>query len=147
MVHPDVAATGQDLRSDAALTAIGRNFRTWYESRPADIGIQTSNVLGRAGADPTAVELTAAAAGFHEQTGRTAGNGSLMRTAAVALPFLGNPDAVADAARKISALTHFDPRAQEACVLWSLSIRRTVIDGELDLRGGLRYLDDDAVAY
>ena len=32
-------------------------------------------------------------------------------------------------------------------MLWSLSIRRTVIDGELDLRGGLRYLDDDAVAY
>ncbi len=143
----DVAATGQDLRSDAALTAIGRNFRTWYESRPADIGIQTSNVLGRAGADPTAAELTAAAAGFHEQTGRTAGNGSLMRTAAVALPFLGDPEAVADAARKISALTHFDPRAQEACVLWSLAIRRAVVDGELDLRGGLRYLDDEAVAY
>lgn len=143
----DVAATGQDLRSEAALTAIGRNFRTWQESGPADIGIQTSQILGRVGTDPTADVLTAAAEKLHRQTGRTAGNGSLMRTAAVALPFLDDPGAVVEAARRISALTHYDPRAQEACVLWSLAIRRAVIDGDLDLRDGLRYLDDEAVVY
>ncbi len=143
----DVAATGQDLWSEAALTAIGRNFRTWQESGPADIGIQTSRVLGGIGPDPTAEALTAASRRLHEHTGRTAGNGSLMRTAPVALPYLDDPDAVVEAARGISALTHFDPRAQEACVLWSLAIRRAIVDDVLDLRDGLRYLDDEAVAY
>lgn len=143
----DVAATGQDLRSEAALTAIARNFRSWKESGPADIGIQTSQILGRVGPNPTAAAMTAAAEDLHVRTGRTAGNGSLMRTAPVALPYLDDPEAVVEAARSISALTHFDPRAQEACVLWSLAIRRAVIDGELDLRDGLRYLDDEAVAY
>ncbi|MFZ2240697.1 MAG: ADP-ribosylglycohydrolase family protein [Gordonia amarae] len=143
----DVAATGQDLRSEAALTAIGRNFRTWKESGPADIGIQTSQILGRVGPNPTAAAMTATAESLHVRTGRTAGNGSLMRTAPVALPYLDDPEAVVEAARSISALTHFDPRAQEACVLWSLAIRRAIVDDVLDLRDGLRYLDDEAVAY
>lgn len=37
----DVAASGADLRSPDALTARGRRFRAWYESRPPDIGVQT----------------------------------------------------------------------------------------------------------
>lgn len=143
----EVAATGADLRSPEALTAIGRHFRTWYESNPPDIGVQTRSLLGEVGTAPTGDVMTAAAQDLHRRTGRTAGNGSLMRTAAVALPYLDDPGAVVSAARAISALTHYDPRAQEACVLWSLAIRRAVLDAEFDLRAGLAYLDADGVEY
>ena len=143
----DVAATGADLRTDEALTGIARNFRAWYDAGPADIGIQTRRVLAAAGPEPTAGAMTAAARELHQTTGRTAGNGSLMRTAAVALPHLADPAAVVEAARAVSALTHHDPRAQEASALWSLAIRHAVLEGELDLRAGLAHLDAEAAAY
>ena len=143
----DAAASGLDLRTEAGQTRVARNFRDWYESVPADIGVQTRNVLGEVGSAPIGPQMAAVALDFHARTGRTAGNGSLMRTAAVALPYLDDPDAVVDAARAMSALTHYDPRAQEACVLWSLAIRRAILDAELDLRAGLDYLDEEAVEY
>lgn len=143
----DVAASGADLRSEGALTRIARNFRQWYETRPPDIGNQTRGVLGGAGSEPTGAVLTAASYELHAQTGHTAGNGSLMRTAPVALPHLGDAEAVAEAARKVGALTHYDPHAQEACVLWSLAIRHAVLHAELDVRAGLSHLDTEAAAH
>jgi ADP-ribosylglycohydrolase. len=64
-----------------------------------------------------------------------------MRTAAVALPHLDDPDAVAAAARAISNLTHADPRAAVGCLLWSMSVRHAVLTGEFDIRVGLAWLD------
>ena len=55
----DVAATGADLRTEAALTQIARSFRDWYDSGPSDIGVQTCDILGRAGTEPTGAEMTA----------------------------------------------------------------------------------------
>lgn len=143
----DVAATGADLRTEDALTQIARRFRDWYDSRPPDIGNQTRRVLGAAGSEPTGATMTATSYDLHAQTGHTAGNGSLMRTAPVALPHLDDPTAVAEAARRIGAMTHYDQHAQEACVLWSLAIRHAILHGELDVRAGLGYLDADAGAY
>ncbi|BBH18528.1 hypothetical protein Back2_28150 [Nocardioides baekrokdamisoli] len=136
----DVAARGIDLRSDEGLSAIARNFRDWYETRPRDIGIQTSQILGRVGSDPTAAGMTEAAAELHRRAGRSGGNGSLMRTAPIALPYLDDADAVASAARAVSALTHYEDDAQDACVLWSLAIRHAILMGEFDARVGLRFL-------
>jgi ADP-ribosylglycohydrolase len=45
-----------------------------------------------------------------------------MRTAPVALAHLGDTDAIVHAATAVGELTHADPRAGEACVLWSLAI-------------------------
>ncbi len=87
-----------------------------------------------------------AARDFHDRTGRSGGNGSLMRTAPVALAFLHDPDALVEAATAISALTHFDPEAGEACVLWCLAIRHAVLHGEFDLRGGLSRLPEERAA-
>ncbi|GAB3862624.1 ADP-ribosylglycohydrolase family protein [Nocardioides maradonensis] len=136
----DVAARQVDLRSDAGLDQVARNFRAWYDSHPPDIGNQTRTVLRQSGPEPTAAVMTATAYDLHARTGRTAGNGSLMRTAPVALPYLHDPAAVAEAARRISALTHYDQQAQEACVLWSLAIRHAVLHAEFDLRSGLEVL-------
>ncbi|HSV39248.1 MAG TPA: ADP-ribosylglycohydrolase family protein [Nocardioidaceae bacterium] len=141
----DVAAAGVDLRSEEGLTEIARRFRDWYDSDPPDIGNQTRLVLGAAA--PTGAALTAAAYDLHVRTGHTAGNGSLMRAAPVALPLLEDPLAVAEAARLVGALTHYDPRAQEACVLWSLAIRHAILHAALDVRAGLAYLSAEASAY
>jgi ADP-ribosyl-[dinitrogen reductase] hydrolase len=143
----DVAATGVDLRTSEALDAIAARFRAWYDTRPPDIGINTSTVLRAAGAAPSGATLTAAAQGEQDATGHTGGNGSLMRTAAVGLAHLDDPAAVVEAAMAISALTHADPRAQEACALWSLAIRHAVLEGEYDVRSGLALLSTEAAGF
>lgn len=158
----EVAAKGVDLRSPESLDDIARGFLRWYDSHPPDIGIQTSSVLGsmsrthslseelaqqasrRETPGALADRMTQAAAQLHEQTGHTAGNGSLMRTAPVALAHLDDPIAIVEAAIAVSALTHTDPRAGEACALWSLAIHHAVLEDDLDIRSGLDYLPQEA---
>ena len=139
----EVAATGADLRDDAAQDAIVERWYGW--SRTAkDVGNQTRTVLGTVGRmGISATNALAASRALHERTGHTAGNGSLMRTAPVALAFLDDEDGLVQAAGTISALTHFDPNAVEACILWCCAIRHAVLTGELDARVGLRHLDAD----
>ncbi|KQU03804.1 ribosylglycohydrolase [Rhodococcus sp. Leaf7] len=109
------------------LDGIAENFVAWIDTKPADVGNQTRAVLSaRSG---SAAEMTKVASGI---AGRTGGNGSLMRTAPVALAFLGDADALADASVRISALTHSDPQAGEACALWTAGIRHAVLYGNYD---------------
>ncbi|MFD7076113.1 ADP-ribosylglycohydrolase family protein [Nocardioides sp. NPDC059952] len=136
----DAAAGGLDLRTEEGLTAVGRNFRTWAESDPKDIGNQTARVLDTAGPAPTAAQLRQVSEKLHATTGHTGGNGSLMRTAPVPLRHLGDRPAVAEAAAAVSALTHWDEHARSGCVLWSLAIEHAVMHGELDVRSGLSHL-------
>jgi hypothetical protein len=60
--------------------------------RAADIGIQTRSVLGETlrRALPGATTMRSVSVDLHRSTGRTAGNGSLMRTGPVALAHLGD---------------------------------------------------------
>lgn len=138
----EVAATGADLREAAAQDTM---VQRWYEwSRNAkDVGVQTRSVLSAAAHDGmiTAARARAESSTLHERTRRTAGNGSLMRTAPVALAYLDDEDAMVEAARAISELTHFDPDASDACVLWCSAIRHAVLTGALDVRIGLRHID------
>ncbi len=139
----EVAARGLDLRTEQAQDAIVARWYAWSRTA-SDVGNQTRHVLGRAGRDargPVAASSRDASARLHHDTGHTAGNGSLMRTAAVALAYLDDEDGMVEAARAVGALTHFDPEAGEACALWCLAIRHAVLTGELDVRVGLRHLD------
>jgi hypothetical protein len=90
-------------------------------------------------------QLAGRAADYHgAHPDSSAGNGSLMRTAPVALAHLGDDDAIAAAAREVSALTHADPLCQDACVLWCIAIDRAVREERLDgVRDGLALLPDD----
>lgn len=132
----EVAADGLDLRSVEAQDRIVARWYGW--SRGAkDVGIQTRAVLSAAGPAGGAAAARAAAAAVHRSTGRSGGNGSLMRTAPVALAHLDDEPALIEAAAALSTLTHFDPEAGEACVLWCLAMRHAVRTGELDVRIGL----------
>jgi ADP-ribosyl-[dinitrogen reductase] hydrolase len=139
----EVAAAGADLRDDAAQDAVVARWLEWSHGAK-DVGIQTRSVLNaaRAGSTITAERTRAASAALHQETGRTAGNGSLMRTSPVALAYLKDEPAMVEAARAISELTHFDPDAGDACVLWCSAIRHAVLTGELDVRVGLGHLSD-----
>lgn len=135
----ETAATGADLRDEAALDVIVRRWAHW-STTAKDVGVQTRTVLAKA---TNAAAARAAAAALHARTGRTAGNGSLMRTAPVALAYLDDEAGLAQAARAVSDLTHHDPDAADACVLWCAAIRHAVHTGDLDVRVGLGLLDAD----
>ncbi|GAA2175686.1 ADP-ribosylglycohydrolase family protein [Agrococcus versicolor] len=138
-------AEGRRLDEEATLDALVAEWAGWRRGAK-DVGVQIGRVLGTI-RSLTAADARRAARILHEQTGRSAGNGTLMRTAPVALAFLdeqpGTEDRLAAAARAISDLTHFDPEAGDACVLWSLAIRHAILTGELDLRGQLARIPAD----
>jgi len=133
------AATGEDLRAESTRDAVVSNWLTWME-QAKDVGNQTRQVLGDVSVEAPAISAAAAARGHHEYYGRSGGNGSLMRTAPVALAFLDDPAGMVEAARAISSLTHYDPDAADACVLWCLAIREAVVNERLDLTVGLSRL-------
>ncbi len=67
-----------------------------------------------------------------------------MRTAPLALAYLDRePAELMAAAGVLSALTHADPDAQEACGLWCVAIRHAVLTGQLNVRAGLSLLPAD----
>lgn len=125
--------------------------RAWtaWGAAAKDVGAQTSSVIAAARrlasvagrSKVHAADFNTAAADFHARTGRSAGNGSLMRTAPLALAYLDrDPSELMAAAGVMSALTHADPDAQEACGLWCVAIRKAVLTGVLDVRAGLPLL-------
>jgi len=128
-----VTAGGTDLNSDAGLDAVAAGFVQWYDSRPKDIGNQTRAVLSARDASAAAMTETA-----RSISGLKGGNGSLMRTGPVGIAFLDNLNACVWAAARVSALTHDDVRATEACQFWCAGIRQAVLTA--DPGGALDYL-------
>jgi ADP-ribosyl-[dinitrogen reductase] hydrolase len=141
-----VLAAGRPLEGDA-LDEIVAAWIDWSKTAK-DVGIQTRQVFATATAR-TADAVLAASRRFAATHDRAGGNGSLMRTAPVALGYLedGEEDELVRVARLLSDLTHADPHAGDACVLWSLAIRHGIRTGELDLRSGLQHLPADRATY
>jgi ADP-ribosylglycohydrolase len=141
----EVAATGADLRTPEALDRIAANFLRWYRSGPADIGNQTRTVLSDTArtSGPMGQAMLAVSRRHAASHPMSAGNGSLMRTGIVALAYLDDADAMAEAAAVVSELTHADPDCADACVLWCAGIRTAVLDGTFGgVRAGLELLPE-----
>jgi ADP-ribosyl-[dinitrogen reductase] hydrolase len=117
------------------LTDVGDRFIEWADECN-DIGNQTRAVLSQATAGDGLLQISLDH--YRGNPRHSAGNGSLMRTGPVALPFLGDRDAIARVARDVSDLTHADPVCGEACVLWSTAVGTAIDSGKLpDVRDGL----------
>lgn len=126
-----------EFGSEESLDTLVSLWVEWAKTAP-DVGIQTRKVLSNL-PEPTAAAARKAAEELHLKTGKTAGNGSLMRTAPIAL--LGvELEELARIARAVSSLTHFDEDAGDACVLWTLAIRHAIECGEIDFQWGLNEL-------
>ncbi|CPS21880.1 ribosylglycohydrolase [Mycobacteroides abscessus] len=123
--------------ADHGLNAVAQEFRVWLSSGPKDVGRQTKVVILHGGS--TAQSMTEFA---RTKVDRGAGNGSLMRTAPVALRYLTDAVHCVSAAMQISDLTHPDPHAAQACAMWSYAIRHAVLLG--DFNGPHQYLDEFA---
>lgn len=92
----------------------------WARSGPKDIGSTVAAALMRA---RTPAEARAAAATHHEATGgKSAGNGSLMRTAPIGIRFRADAGALERISREDSSLTHHDPLAGDACAWLNLTL-------------------------
>ena len=129
-------ADGADPLVDDGLDQVTHRFLAWKRAGASDIGSQTRLVLEvteievqRNPSRSAAAIMTRAASLVHQETGKSAGNGSLMRTAPVALRYLDNPEKMTAAAVRVSRLTHFDMLAADACVIWCHAIREAVLNG------------------
>lgn len=97
------------------IEAVGKEFLTWYDSRPKDIGIIISTVLSTFNGNWFE---TAKNAHFEFLNGMSAGNGSLMRClpAALAYPSI---EKVEEVTKQLSKMTHYDTLAEEACIIYN----------------------------
>lgn len=145
-----IAATdrGQGPASRYALAGAVTNWKNWAKEAK-DIGPQTRSVLAKthrfqvAGIDSDLAAFQAAEM-FHDlNNGKSAGIGSLMRTAPVALAFLHSEQELWAASEQFSLLTHYEIDSAEACQIWTVAIRHAVLTGELDVYCGLAFLSDD----
>jgi len=139
---------------------LGQVVRAWFDwARDAtDVGNQTSVVLETVRAaherrmrapgsqdnwdledhyNTYVFDARTAADTVHRRWARSAGNGSLMRTAPIGLRAVEDRSAASEYARQQSALTHADPDAQDACALWTCATGHAIRTGELDVRAGL----------
>ncbi len=105
-----VAATDVPIDAPEGLDAIAQGFLDWLRDGTTDVSTQTRYVLGALrdddGSPGLAERMTAVAAELHARTGRTAGNGALMRAAPAALAFPGDAERTAGAVRRIAERTH-----------------------------------------
>jgi ADP-ribosylglycohydrolase len=99
---------------------VAARYAEWAVDAP-DVGTQTAEVLHRV---RTGVPVAQAAADlWHEEGGRPAGNGALMRTAPIGVAFALRPmKELVRAAANDAAITHWDPRCQLASVAFDAAI-------------------------
>lgn len=114
------------------IPAIGRRFIKWYKSGPKDVGGTCASAIRKAmssaqdSANPMLEDWIAAATYTDLITGgRSAGNGSLMRTAYVGLYYIDERD-VHNIAGVVSKMTHHDRVAAQDCQAYSIMIRRII---------------------
>ena len=129
-----------EFGSEASLDSLVQYWVEWSHTAK-DIGNQTREVLGALQTN-TAAEATAAAEAFHHKNFQSAGNGSLMRTAPLALLDV-NDQTLTDITARVSLLTHYEADATEACIIWVHTIREAIRTGTLNLEPGLNQLNLD----
>jgi len=139
-------ARGICEQPNAPVQSIGENFIKWANGGPKDIGstcglsINRAQWLARERGNiilPSQKDWLDGAKEAHINLGgRSAGNGSLMRTAYVPCYYYSE-DNIAHWAGTISRMTHYDPEAAEACELYSRIIgrmlNRKVFDSRWDV--------------
>ncbi len=102
---------------------VGRRFIAWGEDA-ADVGNTIRAALNNAARQETGRPDWAEASQSTPQAqgGKSAGNGSLMRTLPIALAY-PDPEKMLDVSARISAMTHWDPQAEVCCALYCLWVR------------------------
>lgn len=138
----EALAAGNPLLDAATQDEVAARWSHWFATAK-DVAPIIRRVLSAYDPDLGAESLRKASAVTFTQETTSAGNASLMRTTPITLGFLRDPDALARAAYIYSDLTHGNPEAGQACVLWNLAQRIAIDSGEFDIVAGLPWLPDD----
>lgn len=105
------------------------NFVSWYRSDPKDIGITTSRALSKLAAGVAWREIGDKM--MRETPGKLAGNGTVMRTAPLALRFRRNRDALRQVSIDTARMTHPDPMATWGAVALNQAIAHLLEGGDV----------------
>lgn len=101
---------------------IAQRYVAWMKSNPPDIGNITRSALN---AFKTGLGVPNAALGAHRQLGgKSAGNGTIMRCAPIALRYAYDERRLIDSSRDEALITHFDPLAWTGSIALNLLIER-----------------------
>lgn len=146
-------AEGIARSPEAPIEAIGNRFISWMLSRPKDIGntcyysIDNAMKASRFGL-PSAQNWFDAAHKTHiSGGGKSAGNGSLMRTVYVGLFYDEYTNAL-DYAKQVSDMTHFDPLASLSCKLYTAMVYKMIRTESLNARKNIiRELCESSTIY
>ena len=110
--------------------ALGQRFVAWMNEQPKDIGNTT-----RLAIQHLASEVAWDRAGYLALETRgikgASSNGSLMRTAPVALRYFRDPARLVDVARSTSRITHAEDRCQWSCVALNQAIAHLLSTGSI----------------
>lgn len=127
-------------KNDFAADDIASRFVAWLDSSPPDVGNHTRAVLGRMRGDHLpgnkGVDWKTASQGVQRLNPSSAGNGSLMRCAPVALWDYNETSARIEHSKVSSEITH----AHQECQ-WSCAIANELIAGLIRLGGRDAALD------
>jgi ADP-ribosyl-[dinitrogen reductase] hydrolase len=122
---------------------IADRFVGWYESGPFDIGLMTSEALGRIQSG-TSWNEAGQQVWESRPEGKNAGNGSVMRCAPHAIAFATDCDRLTEVSRQSSAITHADPRCTYGCAVLNRTIAGLLTDADQPLAEALAAVEDEA---
>lgn len=123
---------GKDLGASATLDTLVSDWCNWARTAK-DVGTQTRSVLTSLKTLSEA-EARSQAKRFHEDnSGRSGGNGGLMRAFPVALAYPQDIQGLIDATTRTVQLTHWEDDAYEAAVIWNLMIRNAYQTQKLEV--------------
>lgn len=116
---------------DPDMDALGASFVAWVAEGPKDVGNTTKIAI-----DHLAAGVPWSKAGYLALETRgergASSNGSLMRTAPVAIRYRNDPEALVDVSRNTSLITHAEERCQWSCVALNQGIAYLLGGGSLD---------------
>ena len=136
-------ARGESLTDTATLGTVVGDWLDWSRNAQ-DVGNQTRAVLPACSGVTTEESALRSAQAVHDATGRSAGNGSLMRTGPIALGYLddGQEPPSSRPPARVAQLTHWESSNADACAIWCLAIRHAIRTGELEVRDQVRWIPE-----
>lgn len=122
---------------------VGERFVEWYESGPFDIGLMTRDSLQKL-KEGTPWDEAGQQVWRQRSEGKNAGNGSVMRTAPLAIAYAEDKSKLMEVSRKSSRITHADNRCEYGCAILNLTIAAILRDEEWPLRRALQCVESRA---
>lgn len=108
--------------------SIGKYFMEWYDTDPKDMGITCRKTMQiyRYLESKKMADWDKACFASHNQCGKSAGNGTLMRCIPVAL-YYNNIDDIERFSRIQSEITHYEEKAAEACIMYNTMVHEFML--------------------